>query len=153
MLYIFNGTTTPGGSGTLIIEISRSHSCRHSTLGMTPLYEWSSHCRDYLTTERNIHFLGGIRTHSPGKRASADPRLRSRGRWDRLLAALQKKSIFLGFPEVESSKLLRNAGTYIPGVHKFSRNPAATSKVLVATRGTWVKFHSKHPFILGATVK
>jgi hypothetical protein len=31
MLYIFNGTTTPGGSGTLIIEISRSHSQQKET--------------------------------------------------------------------------------------------------------------------------
>jgi hypothetical protein len=33
--------------------------------------------------ETNIHGPGGIRTHNPSKRGAANPRLRSRGRWDR----------------------------------------------------------------------
>jgi hypothetical protein len=32
--------------------------------------------------ETDIHVLRGIRTHSPSKRAAADPRLRPRGHWD-----------------------------------------------------------------------
>jgi len=35
--------------------------------------------------ETEIHATGGIRTHSPSKRAVADPRLRARGHWDRLI--------------------------------------------------------------------
>jgi len=35
--------------------------------------------------ETKIHATGGIRTHSPSKRAVADPRLRERGDWDRLI--------------------------------------------------------------------
>jgi hypothetical protein len=33
--------------------------------------------------ETNIHAPGGIRTHDPSKRSAADPRLRSRGHWNR----------------------------------------------------------------------
>ena len=39
------------GQGLLLVEASPSHSIRHSTLGRTPLDEWSAHHRDlYLTT-------------------------------------------------------------------------------------------------------
>jgi hypothetical protein len=62
---------------------------RHTTLGRTPLDEWSARHRDlYLTTHNkhntNIHATGGIRTRNPSKRTAADPRLRPRGHWDRL---------------------------------------------------------------------
>jgi hypothetical protein len=33
--------------------------------------------------ETDNHDRGGIRTHNPSKRAAADPRLRTRGHWDR----------------------------------------------------------------------
>jgi len=60
-----------------------------TTLGRTPLDEWSARHRDlYLTTQnthmRKIPCPGGIRTHYPGQRAAADTRLRPRGHWDRL---------------------------------------------------------------------
>jgi hypothetical protein len=38
--------------------------------------------------QTNIHATGGIRTHSPSKRAAADLRLRSRGHWDKLCSLL-----------------------------------------------------------------
>jgi len=47
------------GQGLLIIEISRSHSIRHATLGRTPLDEWSARSRElYLTTHSTCHRLG-----------------------------------------------------------------------------------------------
>jgi hypothetical protein len=55
----------------------------------TPLDEWSARRRDLYLTTPNIHNRetstapGGIRTHNRIKRAAADPRLSSRGRWDR----------------------------------------------------------------------
>jgi hypothetical protein len=57
---------------------------RHTTVGRTPLYEWSARRRDlYLTTldtqhsqETDIHAPGGIRTCNPSQRAAADPCLR-----------------------------------------------------------------------------
>ena len=58
----------------------------HTTVGTTPLDEWSARRRDlYLTTHNihNIHASGGIRTRSPSKREAADPRLRPRGQWHR----------------------------------------------------------------------
>ena len=44
----------PAGQGLLIIEDSRSHS-RHTTLGRTPLDEWSAHPRDLYLTTHNTH--------------------------------------------------------------------------------------------------
>ena len=43
-----------------------------------PLTENKQHSQ-----ETNIHAPGGIRTRNSNKRASADPRLRPRGHWDR----------------------------------------------------------------------
>ena len=75
--------------GLFIIEASRSHPVRHTTLGSTPLDEWSARRRDlYLTTQHSqetyIHAPGGIRNHNPSKRAATDPRHRSRGHSGRL---------------------------------------------------------------------
>jgi len=58
---------------------------RHTTLGRTPLEERSSPTQRVLpdntqhTQETNIHAPRGIRTHSPSKRAAADPRLEGFG--------------------------------------------------------------------------
>jgi hypothetical protein len=38
----------------------------------------------YTTNNTNIEASGGIRTHNPRKRETADPRLRPCGHWDRL---------------------------------------------------------------------
>ena len=61
---------------------------RRTTVGRTPLDEWTARQRDlYLTThntqQSNIHALGGIRTHDLSERAAADLRLKPRGYWDR----------------------------------------------------------------------
>ena len=66
---------------------------RHTTLGKTPLDEWSARRRGlYLTThnthETEIHVLGGIRTHNPSKPVAPDPHLRPRGHWDRPFMSL-----------------------------------------------------------------
>jgi hypothetical protein len=61
---------------------------RHTTVGMTPLDEWSARRRDLYLTIHNTHNghismpSGGIRTHSPSKRAAIDPSLRPCGHWD-----------------------------------------------------------------------
>ena len=61
---------------------SRSHS--HTTLGRGPLGDWSARRNTQHSQQTNIHAPGGIRTHSPSKRAEADSRLRPCGHWDRL---------------------------------------------------------------------
>ena len=49
------------GQGLLIIECSRWHS-RHTTLGRSPLYEWSVRRRDlYLTTQQRSQQASGRR--------------------------------------------------------------------------------------------
>jgi len=65
------------------------HTQRRTTVGRTPLDEWSIRRRDlYLTTHNtrrrtDIHAPGGIRTHSLSRRADADLRIRPRGHVDR----------------------------------------------------------------------
>jgi len=46
---------SPVGQGLLIIEDSWSHSFRHTTLGRTPLDEWSARHRDLCLTTHNNH--------------------------------------------------------------------------------------------------
>jgi hypothetical protein len=62
---------------------------RHTTVGRTPLGEWSARRRDLFLTmhdthKRDIHATSRIRTRNPIKGDAADPRLRSRGHWHRL---------------------------------------------------------------------
>ena len=64
------------------------HTQRRTTVGRTPLDEWSARRRDlYLTTHdtqnRQTHAPGGIRTHDLVSRAAVDLHLRQRGHWDR----------------------------------------------------------------------
>jgi len=66
------------------------HTQRRTTVGRTPLGEWSARRRDLtwlhstFTRERDIHAPGGMRTHNLSRRAAADLRLRRRGHWERL---------------------------------------------------------------------
>jgi hypothetical protein len=53
-VFIYHDATAPVGLNPLIIEDSRSHSLRHTTLGRTPLYELSVPRRHlYLTTHNS----------------------------------------------------------------------------------------------------
>jgi hypothetical protein len=64
------------------------HTQRRTTLGRTPLVEWSARHRDlYLTTHKSHNGQtsippGGIRTYNSIKREVADLRLRKRDHWD-----------------------------------------------------------------------
>jgi hypothetical protein len=65
------------------------HTQRRTTVGRTPLDEWSSRRRDLYLTTHNTHNRqtsmppGGIRIHYLSRQAAADLRLRPRGHWDR----------------------------------------------------------------------
>jgi len=67
------------------------HTKRHTTVGRTPLDEWSVRLRDLYLTTQNTHnrqtsmLPGRIRTHNPSRRAAVDLRLRPRSHWDRPL--------------------------------------------------------------------
>jgi hypothetical protein len=68
----------------IVIEASQSH-FRHTTLGRTPLDEWSARRRDLYLTTLNTYKRqtsmppGGIRTHNPSKRTAVHPYLRPLG--------------------------------------------------------------------------
>ena len=74
--------------GLLVIETSRSHSIRHTTLvGLlwTSCQSGSEICTWQHTTLTSDRYTcpGGIRTHNPSKPAAAHPRLRPRDQCDR----------------------------------------------------------------------
>jgi len=77
--------------GVHFIEVSRSHSNRHTTLGRTPLDKWSVRGRGhYLTTNNTQNRYTSMSPTEfepaiPAKRAAADPRLRPRSHRDQPL--------------------------------------------------------------------
>ena len=62
------------------------HTRQHTTVGRTPLDEWSAHRRDrYLTTHNRQTSMpppSGIRTHNLSRRTATDLRLGPHGHWD-----------------------------------------------------------------------
>jgi hypothetical protein len=92
-LVCFWRNSPPSGATASSLTRFLDHTRRHTTVGRTPLDEWSAENRDlYLTKhntqQTNVHAPLGIRTHNPSRRAVANPRLRSRGHWDQLLSIL-----------------------------------------------------------------
>ena len=94
------------------------HTQRRTTVGRTPLDEWSARRRDALpdntqqSQQTDIHVPGGIRTHNLSRRAAVDLRLRLRGHWDRLFIIQWHnqnscKAIFITdcSPELKGSKI------------------------------------------------
>jgi hypothetical protein len=80
------------------------HTQRRTTIGRTPLDEWSARRRDlYLTTlTTNIHDAGGIGTNVLSRRAAANFGIRPRGHWERrsrLLETLNSLQWSLHIPE------------------------------------------------------
>jgi hypothetical protein len=65
------------------------HTQRRTTVGRTPLDEWSARSQRSLPEntqhlqQTNIHAPSGTRTHNLSRRAAADLHLRPRGQWDR----------------------------------------------------------------------
>jgi hypothetical protein len=56
------------------------HTQQCTTVGRTPLNEWSACHRDLYLTTHNTN-TSGIRTHDPSRWAAADPHLRPRCHW------------------------------------------------------------------------
>jgi hypothetical protein len=77
------------GQGFLTLEDSRPHSSRRvisSSQRPLPGNTQPSQLTD-------IHAPEGIRTHNPSKRAAANPRLRPRGHWHRLISYSRAQSV------------------------------------------------------------
>jgi len=77
------------GQGLLIHEVSRSHTKAHHNRYDSSGWVVSSSRRPLLdntqhSQQTNIHASGGIQAYNLSRRAAAELRLRSRGRWDRL---------------------------------------------------------------------
>ena len=70
------------GLTCLTVEVSKSHTIRHTQHGRTPLNKWSPQYRGcYLHNkhEINIHALRGIQTHNPSHQVASDLSLRWNG--------------------------------------------------------------------------
>ena len=79
----YHGAKAPVGQGFIdSFQDAWSHSVTHTTLGTTPLEEWSARQRDLYQTIHNSQETD-IRTRNPSKRAAVDPRLRRRDHWHR----------------------------------------------------------------------
>ena len=93
-LFVSGTTTPPSPQWARASSFTRflDHT-RHTTVGRTPLDEWLARRRDPLpdntqhSQQTNIQALGGIGTHNLSRRATADPRLRPRGRWKHSVSA------------------------------------------------------------------
>ena len=89
--YFFShGSAAIVGLCLLIDEVSRlytdtTHSVGHLCTRVRPFAESSTFVNTQSSKETNIHAHDRIRTCSPRTRASTDPHLRPRGRWDRSL--------------------------------------------------------------------
>jgi len=85
------GATAPQWARTSSFTRFLDHTQWRTTVGRTPLDEWSARRRNlYLTTQdthhrQDIHAPGGIWTHNLSRRAAVDLRLRPRVHWDRHL--------------------------------------------------------------------
>jgi len=85
--FSFRGPAVPTGPG---LPHYRSFTIvlRSTTLGRTPLDEWSARRRDFCLTTHNTHkqqtFMppAGFEIIVPAIPAAADPHLRPRGRWN-----------------------------------------------------------------------
>ena len=74
--------------GLLSVEDPRSHSDTPHSAGLlweSDQFDTETDTRQHATLTRDIHTPGWIRTHTPNKRAAADPRLRPHGHWDGFL--------------------------------------------------------------------
>jgi hypothetical protein len=89
----FHAAEAPSGSG---LPHYRGYRIilRHTTVGRTHLDEWSARRKDLHLTAHKTHeeemdnpCPGGIRTHNPIKRETADPRLSPRDHWVRHTSA------------------------------------------------------------------
>jgi hypothetical protein len=123
----------PVGQGLLIIEASRSHSDTPHSVGIL----WTGDQPDaetwqQITLSRDTHPCPGrIRTRNPSKPAAADPRLRPRGHWDRLVWVTAR--IYNVLPSTYKSEFhpVRNLSVLVTGRYRLVRNDAVSVPTIV----------------------
>ena len=89
MVFFFQYSTVLACHGLLVIEVSQTHSLTHTTVGRTPLDEWSARRRNLYLTTHNTHTQTSTppAVFEPTIPASERPQtygFRPRGHWDRL---------------------------------------------------------------------
>jgi hypothetical protein len=79
------------GFSLLVFSWFLDHTQRRTTVGRTPLDEWSICRRDIYLTTHNSHNRQTsmpFRTHDLSRRAAEDLRLRPRGNWDQVVISI-----------------------------------------------------------------
>jgi len=98
LLFFLCGAATQRGSWPPHSWGFLDHTQRRTSVGRTPLDEWSARHRDLYLKTHNTHNRqtsmppGGIRTHDLSRRAAADLRLRPRGHCDRPILLLNNNN-------------------------------------------------------------
>jgi len=116
------------------------HTQRRTTVGRTPLDEWSVRRRDLYLTTHNTHNRqtsmapGGIRTHSLSRWAAEDQRLRPRGHWDPLSEwSARRRDLYL------TTHNTHNRQTSMPpgGIRTHNLSRWAAADLRLRPRGHW----------------
>ena len=94
---------------------------RHATLGSTSLDAQISANTPALTTD--IRVSGGIRSHTPSKRADADPRLRPCGNWDQLILFLFEIFLMLSIFTFKGNKKFLDISYILSSITSMKRLP------------------------------
>jgi hypothetical protein len=126
-----------GGLGRLIVR-GFTITLRHTTLGRTPLDEWSARRRDlYLTTHntRDRHPCPRRDSNPQSQQAATDRRLRPRGHWDRLwmnFTVTQFPSHVSSSPFAVSVHTITNLPLFLSMSCSFVLWPVAACPVLLS---------------------
>jgi len=108
--------------GLFIIVDSWSHSVTHTTLGKTPLDEWSARRRDLYLTTHNTHNRQTSMSPAgfePTIPASELCRLMPYGRWDQLLVWLCVSLLFIFFVFTISSLFILCSDDHMFGDNEY----------------------------------
>jgi hypothetical protein len=93
------------GQDLLVIEASLSHSFRNTTIGRTPLDEWSARRRNLYLTIHNTqktatsYASDWIRIHNPNQRAASDTNIR-------LCSHLVRRFVFSFFSKIRVHSIM-----------------------------------------------
>jgi len=95
------------------------HSIRVLWTNDRPVAETSTWQHTAFREERYIHVPSVIRTHSPSRRAAADPHLRPRGHRDRFYSSVTVYNICKSTVSLNNTLKIRVGILYLPIAHKY----------------------------------
>jgi len=137
-IILFYGATGPHQCPCFTITL------RHTTLGRTPLDEWSARYRDYVTTLNNQDRHPSIppvnsNPQSQEATGAAHPRVRPYGHWDRRLTTLDwgEGKIDHGYQQASILRVVKRrfSVSFLSLHHPNNRSENSHIKLLLGRRG------------------